>query len=86
MTYATASATHNLKKLDEECDKLFMKTPNILVRDFYKDDLISGAETLKEAQIIQPEIIKLLKLGKFHLRKWSTSYVCLLERIPIEEK
>ena len=45
----------------------------IILRDFYVDDMTSGANTLEDAQIIKKETSELLNLCGFPLRKWSSN-------------
>ena len=44
-----------------------------LKRDMYVDNLLTGAETIKEARVIREEITELLKQGGFPLRQWAAS-------------
>lgn len=44
-----------------------------IARDFYVDDLLSGADSLEEALTLRNQIIRLLQKGCFQLRKWSSN-------------
>lgn len=50
-------------------------------RDFYMDDLLTGADSLHDTKLIQDEIINLLKRGKFELSKWASNCPALLESL-----
>ena len=52
---------------------LFPKAKEVLMQDFYMDDLLSGANTELEALDIQSQISKLLKRGGFPIRKWTSN-------------
>lgn len=52
-----------------------------VARDFYVDDLLTGADTLQEAKLIRDEVIDLLRLGAFELSKWASNNIELLESI-----
>lgn len=82
LTYGTAPASflatkviHQLADLEEDQFPLGAK---IARRDFYVDDLITGANS-KEALIIRNQIAALLKLGGFTLRKWTSNNEDLLK-------
>lgn len=45
----------------------------IALRDFYVDDLLNGANTIKEAIQIREDAITLLAEGAFELRKWASN-------------
>ncbi|XP_033220888.1 uncharacterized protein LOC117175287 [Belonocnema kinseyi] len=42
-------------------------------RDFYVDDLLTGASTYQETVQIRNELIEILKKGGFHIRKWASN-------------
>ncbi|XP_070518864.1 uncharacterized protein [Cardiocondyla obscurior] len=44
-----------------------------ILRDFYVDDLLTGANTLAEAKRARDEIIEVLRRGCFHLSKWLSN-------------
>jgi hypothetical protein len=88
VTYGTSAApflaTRCLKQLAHDEAENFSKAAPILLRDFYVDDCISGAETLEEALEIQSQLQDLLKSGGFTLRKWCSNSTELLATIPHE--
>lgn len=61
--------------------------------DFYVDDLLTGADTIQDAERIRDEVIQVLKLGAFKLSKWASNRPELLksvnnrkeELIPIDD-
>ena len=49
---------------------------------FYVDDCISGADTVDEAITLQQQLQELFSKAGFLLRKWRSSELTVLERIP----
>jgi len=58
----------------------------VLRRDFYVDDLISGAKSKEEAVIIMDQASKLLANGKFKLRKWCSNVSAILDGVADKDK
>jgi hypothetical protein len=77
VTYGTACApylvTRTLKQLAIDKQKMYAIASHIATRDFYMDDLLTGANTIEEAKQLQSEIDKLMKSGGFQLGKWSSN-------------
>lgn len=61
-----------------------VKDKGIICKDLYVDDMVTGADCEESAIQLQKEIIHILKLGYFELRKWSSNSARLLETIPSE--
>lgn len=51
-------------------------------RDLYMDDCMSGAETVKEALLLQQQLLDLMKCGGFELRKWSSTHPEVTDALP----
>ncbi|KAF2903718.1 hypothetical protein ILUMI_02458 [Ignelater luminosus] len=90
VTYCTSCAPYlatkcllHLTNVEGDC---FPLAALILVRDFYMNDVLSGANDLEEALEIQKQLIELLKLGGFHLRKWCSNRKALLESVKPEDR
>lgn len=77
VTYGTASApflaTRVLKQLADDERTEFPEAAEILINDFYVDDLISGANSTEEARIRRKQLDSLLNRGGFQLRKWASN-------------
>lgn len=90
VTYGTTSATYLATKvlwqLAHDEQKKFPAAAVITQRDFYIDDLLSGADTLDEALEVQSQIIKLLNSGGFNLRKWASNNKQLTTLIPPDSR
>lgn len=73
LTHGTSStsylATRCLTYL-AECHATSFPVGSIHVkRDFYIDDLLTGADTIQDAKLVRDEIIRLLQIAKFELSK-----------------
>ncbi|XP_076546700.1 uncharacterized protein LOC143305767 [Osmia lignaria lignaria] len=64
---------------DERTD--FPYASEILKRDLYVDDLLTGANSLEEILRIRDEIIELLKRGGFNIRQWASNHNHALDNI-----
>lgn len=53
----------------------------ILLRDFYVDDLVTGADSLEEIFNIRDEMIGLLAIGGFIIRQWASNDHSALDNI-----
>ncbi|UYV80836.1 hypothetical protein LAZ67_19001928 [Cordylochernes scorpioides] len=77
VTYGTASAPflaiRTIQQLAEDESSKFPSASSIVFRDFYVDDLISGAYSIQEAKSLVAELSSLLNKGGFKLRKWSSN-------------
>jgi len=87
ITYGTSSAsylaTRCLLYLAEQYSSQFPAGSVRVARDFYVDDLLTGADTLDEAKLARDEIIRLLQLGSFELSKWASNCPDLLENLEV---
>lgn len=90
VTYGTSCAPHlavrTLKQLaiDHELD--FPIASKIAKEDFYVDDLMTGAYSIKDAMKTRREVSKLLSAGGFKLRKWVSNCSQLLDEIPLQDR
>jgi len=83
ITSGTASmsflATRCLKHLAEQHAHQFTRGSACVFRDFYVDDMFTGADTVNELKLIRDKTIQLLKLGAFELSKWVSNCPELLK-------
>lgn len=90
LTYGTSAAsylaTRCLKHLADLCADSHPIGSLHLNRDFYVDDLSTGANTLSEAISIRNQVIQLLELGSFKLSKWGSNCPALLEGVSDQEE
>lgn len=69
VTYGTASAP-TLAQLERE---RYPTGSNIVLNNFYVDDVLAGADTAGECIEYQSQLIDLLSSGGFVLRKWASN-------------
>ena len=77
VTYGTTCAPflaiRTLHQLADDEAELQPVAAALVKRDFYVDDLLTGADTQQEACFIRDELVQLLKKGGFILRKWASN-------------
>ncbi|XP_024874745.1 uncharacterized protein LOC112456446 [Temnothorax curvispinosus] len=61
-----------LQKLAELERKRFPLASEVVVRDFYVDDLLTGAATMQGVKDLKKQVTDLLALGGFELHKWNS--------------
>lgn len=85
VTYGTAPAfylaTRYLKYLAEIYAARFPVGSKHVQRDFYMDDLLTGADNIEDVKLVRDEVIQLLRLGSFGLSKWASNLPALLEEV-----
>ncbi|XP_024882812.1 uncharacterized protein LOC112461708, partial [Temnothorax curvispinosus] len=85
VTYGTAAAsflaTMCLKHLAEKYAHVFPIGSLHVIRNFYGDDLLTGANTISEAMVIRDQVVQLLKLASFELSKWGSNCPELLNGV-----
>ena len=52
-------------------------------RDFYVDDLLTGANTRHEAAFLRRDLSQLLEKGGFPLRKWASNDPNLVSDVSV---
>lgn len=86
VTYGTKAAPflaiRTLKQLAEDVEKNYPLAAKIINDDFYVDDVLTGANTIEEAEEIQRELLQVMESAGFNLRKWSGNSRTILERLP----
>ncbi|XP_062713979.1 uncharacterized protein LOC134290792 [Aedes albopictus] len=90
VTYGTASApflaTRVLHQLAEDEQERFPRAAEVLRKDFYVDDLFSGAKTVEETIELRKELDSLLSAGGFELRKWASNAEAVLEGVSPDNR
>ncbi|XP_045777393.1 uncharacterized protein LOC123875556 isoform X2 [Maniola jurtina] len=80
VTYGTASApflaTRCLKQIGLDCEN--KQISEIIIHDFYVDDLLTGAQTLQEALDIKNKVTSELASAGMPLRKWKSNNSLLM--------
>lgn len=77
VTYGTSYApfleVRTLRQLADDEKTNYPVASSILKRDFYVDDVLTGANTHEEASFLLNDLTQLLKSGGFTLRKWVSN-------------
>lgn len=86
VTYGTTSAPYlavkTLQQLAKDEETKYPVAARTIKKDVYIDDILSGEDSIERAIQLQNNIIQLLELGKFTLRKWSSNKIELLHNLP----
>ncbi|UYV75949.1 hypothetical protein LAZ67_13001892, partial [Cordylochernes scorpioides] len=90
ITYGTACAPYlairTLHQLADDEATNYPVASEIVKSDFYVDDLLTGADTVEEAQVLIRQIIALLAEGGFPIRKWVSNSPKILDFLPGDQK
>ncbi|XP_046399989.1 uncharacterized protein LOC124166503 [Ischnura elegans] len=90
VTYGTAAAPFLAVKCLQELAmrerENYPEAAEVLTRDFYVDNGLTGSDTPESAIKLQRELQELLELGGFQLRKWCSNDRKVLEAIPTQLK
>ncbi|XP_039315197.1 uncharacterized protein LOC120359860 [Solenopsis invicta] len=91
LTYGTVPASflaiRTIRKLAEDEAESFPIGSKVTLRDFYVDDLLTGASTLKQALKIKEQATELLNRGGFELTKWSSNHASLRDsKVPCSKE
>ena len=83
VTYGTASApflaTRVLQDIGVQCLDRFPLVSQVIIYDFYVDDLLTGADTLDQARAMKYQLTTTLAQHGLHLRKWAANHHTLLQ-------
>ncbi|XP_065086833.1 uncharacterized protein LOC135708660 [Ochlerotatus camptorhynchus] len=86
VTYGTASApflaTRCLVQLAEDGESTHPIAVNILRKDFYVDDMITGVDDPEEGRRLVEEMVNLTNSAGFPLRKWNSNSEEVLSELP----
>lgn len=78
-------ATQCLASLAEAEKLRFLKAAKAIRRDFYIDDLMTGAETIDECKMLQSQNSMVLQSAKLPLRKWCSNSAEILKSVEAAE-
>ncbi|XP_029162660.1 uncharacterized protein LOC114934193 [Nylanderia fulva] len=79
-------AIRTLRQLAEDERHRYPKGAIILLSDVYMDDILTGAETMKEAEVMLQQLIDICKAGGFSLKKWSANHSLLLNQVGPDDR
>lgn len=90
VTYGTSAApflaTRSLLQLSVDDGVEFPLAAQIIQKDCYVDDVLSGARTLEEAIACRRQLQGLLGKGGFPVHKWCTNNDAILNDVPESER
>ncbi|XP_036347314.1 uncharacterized protein LOC118756670, partial [Rhagoletis pomonella] len=86
VTYGVASASHlavkSLYRAALDAGDAYKGISDVITRDFYMDDLLTGSDSLHDLITLQKDVAFVFSKSGFELRKWATNCRPLRERIP----
>lgn len=85
LTSAPYLAQRTLRQLASDNESSHPLAAQIVLNDFYVDDLISGAEDVESLERIHKELVSLLSLGDMNLRKWYSNSEQFLKDLMVED-
>nr|XP_034824254.1 uncharacterized protein LOC117982080 [Maniola hyperantus] len=89
VTYGVASspflACRTLQRLSEDEGESYPIAKQMMLSDVYVDDVVTGCDSLENAQVAKSQIIALFNQGGFQLRKWVSNDSRLLHDLPAED-
>ncbi|XP_076549256.1 uncharacterized protein LOC143307957 [Osmia lignaria lignaria] len=74
-----------LSQLAQDEGHRFPDAAQNLVRDFYVDDLLTGASTVKGALALRDQMIQLLNSAGLQIRQWASNHKPLLHGLPEQD-
>ena len=75
-------ATSILRKLADDYKDTYPDAYQLIMDDFYVDDLITGTDSLERATFLRAQLNYLLSKAGMLLRKWRSSSSAILDTIP----
>lgn len=90
VTYGTASAPYLATKciieLAKQCEQQWPNIAKVIQHDFYVDDLLTSANSIREAREIVDKVSQVLKAAGFTLRKWISNETAIIKDIPTSDQ
>lgn len=72
-------AIRSLNQIAKELQHQFPRASEIITRDFYVDDLLTGDDDINSLSQLKEEITTILQAAKFELHKWKANHQSLIE-------
>ncbi|XP_017875370.2 uncharacterized protein LOC108622175 [Ceratina calcarata] len=63
----------------------FPQAADVLRRDFYVDDALTGASTIDDARMLREELTQLLRLAGLNIRQWAANHQAILQGLPEQD-
>jgi len=77
MVSASFLATQTLQEIVKKHAEILPKLSQVILHDFYMNDLLTGCEMMRKTQQLKIQISTLLK--KYGLRKWASNHRLLTQ-------
>lgn len=74
-------AIRTIHQLANDEQEKFPIATKALRNDLYVDDLLTGANTIRDARILRDQIITVLSRGGFHIRQWASNEEKILDNL-----
>ena len=79
-------ATRCFKRLAEDEGHKYPDAKNVLLQDFYVDDVLTGSNSLEQTIVIRGQLTQLLASAGFPLTKWCSNSEQVLEDVSKEAR
>lgn len=79
-------AIRTMLQLAQDEQHAFPIAAEVLRKDLYVDDVVTGAPDTHQASVIKQQLVDIMKAAGFELRKWSSNHEAVLQDIPEEHK
>lgn len=79
-------ATRCIKEIANDVASDQPKLSNVIEKDFYVDDVLTGANSPDEAVQLGKELLRVLNNYQFPLRKWASNDINVVKNITGDEK
>ena len=90
VTYGTVSApylsTRTLQQLAVDEGKEYPLASHATLHQFYVDDLLSGADSVEDAQQLVNQLNEMMKKGGFNLRKWHSNVPAIFRESSVSDE
>lgn len=74
-------ANRTIVQVADDYQTLYPVASNVLRTDMFVDDVVSGADSLEDALLLQKQLIELLRKGCFELHKWISNSPTFLSHL-----
>ncbi|XP_024874479.1 uncharacterized protein LOC112456282 [Temnothorax curvispinosus] len=73
MTSSSFEAIRSMQETAHQAKKHYPRACEVIIKDFYVDDLLTGANSIEELKKLKHDIVNVLSSAKFELSKWKSN-------------
>ncbi|XP_024868727.1 uncharacterized protein LOC112452640, partial [Temnothorax curvispinosus] len=73
MTNSSFEAIRSMQETAHQAKKHYPRACEVIIKDFYVDDLLTGANSIEELKKLKHDIVNVLSSAKFELSKWKSN-------------